>query len=115
MNKPAEHPNKEKETPTKHLTREQRRHQERVGKEAQDTFNTLSKRLLNAILVNEPSSEEFKELVKSTPNKWKLYCKHKGLINDAHLHINKYADKIIKDYNDIKNDTYTTDQQDNQA
>lgn len=85
------------------LTREQRRYQERVTQEAQQTLSILSKKLIDALMLDDdPNSDSFKELIKVTSSKWKVYASRTKLNVESYSAIDKFGNSLISQYNEIK-------------
>jgi hypothetical protein len=106
MNTPTEEAKEaERERVEKPLTREQRRHVERVEKEALQVLNQLQDQFLKSVLdSNDPEGEAMIERADQISAKWKVYCHRKGLLPSAHQMIYDFCiDDVLNDYSANKN------------
>ena len=100
---PKEREFEDKKEPEKKLTREQRRHMERVNTEANAAFDQITNKFLSEFITSDnPEGEEIRERAKQIDAQWRLYCTRKGLNPKAFPLVKKYCDEAIKQYNESK-------------
>jgi hypothetical protein len=93
----------DKKEPTKPLTREQRRHMDRVEKEAKQVLSQLQERFLKRIMESDdPEGQDVIDFVDQIHAKWKLYCQQKRIMPEAHKLILDYCLDTLKQYSENK-------------
>lgn len=87
----------------KHLTREQRRAQERLKSEVEETYKALCDKFLDFFTNHDnPDSDEVIEKVKQLSGQWRIYCKRKNLISALFPAMDKYMDSLLNEYSESK-------------
>jgi hypothetical protein len=77
-------------------SRAQRRHEERVTKEANKTYEQLCEQFFRALMMEpEPESEHFEHYRKSLNAKWKLYCQKMNFVPETHKAFDNYSKELI--------------------
>lgn len=93
----------EKEKPEKHLSRHQRRFQERITAEAKQTHELLAEKfLLFFSQADNPEGEEVIERMKQVSAQWRLYCSRRQLNVKAFMAMDEFMDGILKQYQESK-------------
>jgi hypothetical protein len=78
------------------MPRAERRHRERVGKEAESTYSQLCETFFRMLMVEpNPESEEFEQKRKSLNAKWHLYCQKLNFVPETHNAFDKYSKELI--------------------
>lgn len=80
------------------ISRVQRRFNERILKEVNDTLQKLTIKFYDFFMDNDPEGEAVANKQKELSAKWKMYCKRASLIEAAFDLFDKNANKIIEDY-----------------
>lgn len=77
-------------------SRAQRRHEERVTKEANITYEQLCEQFFRMLMIeSNPESEEFEGKRKSLNAKWKLYCQKMNFVPETHKAFDNYSKELI--------------------
>ena len=78
------------------MSRAERRHRERVGKEAESTYSQLCETFFRMLMIeSNPESEEFEQKRKSLNAKWHLYCQKLNFVLETHKAFDKYSKELI--------------------
>jgi hypothetical protein len=81
------------------LNRRQQRFQDRVSAEAQETFNIIAGRVLNAIIHSEdPEGEETTKAIDLSLRQWNVYCSAKNLVPQAKEAMTKYVQNLLEEF-----------------
>jgi hypothetical protein len=75
------------------------RHQKRVGKELNTTFQLLSDRFMDFFMSSEePEGEEMVNYMKERSAQWITYCKRKNILPQFHNALDEFMNGVMKDY-----------------
>lgn len=89
----------DKKEPDKKLTREQRRHRERINAEVQGIYKQLTQKYYAQFMEStNPESDDFLLIRRQFEAKWKLTCTRYSLVPAAYGEFKKFADDIMKEY-----------------
>lgn len=89
----------DKKEPEKKLTREQRRHIERVNQEVTKAFEQQSEKFLQLFTTSDnPEGPEITEKLKQMDAQWRTYCGRKHLKAHAFTLLKRYCDGVIEQY-----------------
>lgn len=85
------------------ISRIQKRHIDRVEREASETHSKLSEKFLNEFINStDPEGEEMKELYRIINAKWRAYCSIKKFNPIAFTAVEESMNRVIKEYTDAK-------------
>lgn len=89
----------DKQEPEKKLTREQRRHIERVNQEVTIAIEQQAEKFLKFFTTcDNPEGPEVAEKVKQMDAQWRTYCGRKRLMPKAFPLLKKYCESVIEQY-----------------
>lgn len=89
--------------PEKHLTREQRRRQERINQEVSAVFDQLTAKFVSFFLDSDnPEGPEVQERVKQIDAQWRVCCKRKGVLPKGYPLVKQWCEQYLKDYQEAK-------------
>jgi len=80
------------------LTREQRRHFERIKKEVDFQYAKLASSFFDYFIDNDPESIDVLNKEKEVIRKWKMYCGKMRLNPEIFDAMKKHCDEVRKDY-----------------
>jgi hypothetical protein len=87
------------------LTREERRHQQRVNQEVQSVFDELTRKFFTFFMgCDDPESPIVQDRIKQLDAQWRVYCKRKRLLPKGFPMLKQYCDTLVEEYKTEKAD-----------
>lgn len=84
-------------------TRKQKRFQERVRAEVDETFNLLAERFFKLfIMSDDPEGAEIADKRDQITRQWRVFCSRKNLIPSLHDAMDKFIKGVVTDYENAK-------------
>lgn len=84
------------------ITRNQKRHNERVSEEAKHVYTNLTAKFLEFFIYSDsPDEQKIVDKMDELSKKWRLYCKQKNLLPTIYPIVDQYMEGVIKQYSEM--------------
>lgn len=85
------------------LTRQEKRHNERTSKDANETLNILKDRFCDYFFTcADPDNEETQTRIKTVSAQWRGFCRRKNLLAKFFPIMDDFCNEVVKEYRENK-------------